>query len=80
VERNQAESVEKCRIHCVLSKIFIFKNYFLSLLKSPVGRRFSDRRIGNNQASSSQQQFGGPSISSGSVILRKTIEVFLNEN
>uniref|UniRef100_A0A914NS70 phosphoinositide phospholipase C n=1 Tax=Meloidogyne incognita TaxID=6306 RepID=A0A914NS70_MELIC len=49
-----------------------------SLRFDPVGRRFSDRRIGgNNQASSSQQQqFGGPSISSGSVILRKTIEVF----
>uniref|UniRef100_A0A915P6M0 Phosphoinositide phospholipase C n=1 Tax=Meloidogyne floridensis TaxID=298350 RepID=A0A915P6M0_9BILA len=48
-----------------------------SLRFDPVGRRFSDRRIGgNNQASSSQQQqFGGPSISSGSVILRKTIEV-----
>nr|CAD2189513.1 unnamed protein product [Meloidogyne enterolobii] len=72
VERNQAESVEKCQIHCVLSKIFIcLKIIFCSLSKSPVGRRFSDRRIGNNQASSSQQQqqFGGPSITSGSVIL-----------
>uniref|UniRef100_A0A914M2K4 Phospholipase C-beta C-terminal domain-containing protein n=1 Tax=Meloidogyne incognita TaxID=6306 RepID=A0A914M2K4_MELIC len=47
-----------------------------SLRFDPVGRRFSDRRMGTNQASSSQQQqFGGPSISSGSVILRKTIEV-----
>uniref|UniRef100_A0A1I8B1P4 Phosphoinositide phospholipase C n=1 Tax=Meloidogyne hapla TaxID=6305 RepID=A0A1I8B1P4_MELHA len=50
-----------------------------SLRFDPVGRRFSDRRVGNQPSSSQQiQQQLGPTISSGSVILRKTIEVLMS--